>query len=230
MVLPYVYRCTHKITKQFYIGSRCANKIYSSEDILIYRTSSKKVKPIFDEFNVEIIADFFSKNDAYEFEQTLIFESKNDPLMINTSCFYGKLKFFTYGRSHTVEAKEKIRAAVTGRKMSAANQIRLKKLNTGKKRSNAVKLKLSVAHKGKRWYNNGLVTKKCHIPPEGFVLGRLITDTFNNRHRKNVNVSTRTRKKVKEANTGNRWYTNGVITVKSREPIEGFQIGRIFKK
>jgi hypothetical protein len=46
-VLPYVYKVVNRTTGEFYIGYREANKKPASEDILMYKTSSKKVKPIF---------------------------------------------------------------------------------------------------------------------------------------------------------------------------------------
>ena len=69
-VLPYVYVITHKETGQFYIGYRCNNKVPSSADLGIkYFTSSKKIKAIgFSSFNFIIVAEFFSKEAAFDFE------------------------------------------------------------------------------------------------------------------------------------------------------------------
>lgn len=66
MILPYVYKLTHKITGQFYIGYRAANKIIAEKDLGIkYFSSSKKVKELgFDNFNIEIVAMFFDSKDA----------------------------------------------------------------------------------------------------------------------------------------------------------------------
>jgi hypothetical protein len=95
-ILPYVYICIHKTTEEFYIGYRSANKVPSSEDLgKVYFTSSKRVKPIFEEFNFYIIAEFFDSNDAYNHEQTLIKDHFNDALCINQHYispdnFYGK--------------------------------------------------------------------------------------------------------------------------------------------
>lgn len=88
--LPYVYLCEHKITKEFYYGSRCANKINSSIDFPRYKTSSKKVKPRFNEFDWIILAEFFEASDAYDYEQLLIYENWNNPLSLNNSCFHLK--------------------------------------------------------------------------------------------------------------------------------------------
>jgi hypothetical protein len=83
-VLPYVYRLTHRTTGQFYIGFRCANKLPSSRDLgKIYFTSSKFVKSNFLEFDLFIIAEFFDKDSAYEFEQKIIKENFDHPLILN---------------------------------------------------------------------------------------------------------------------------------------------------
>jgi hypothetical protein len=85
MVLPYVYKLIHKITGQFYIGFRKANKIYSNQDIGVFYFSSSAVvnKLGFENFNIDIIAEFFKPEDAYEFEQNLIKENFKDQLILN---------------------------------------------------------------------------------------------------------------------------------------------------
>lgn len=91
--MPYVYIGTHSITGEVYIGYREKNvKLNrpSDIDLLMYRTSSKVVRPKFDEFNWQVIAEFMSGNDAYAFEQQLIHEHWGDPLLVNQSCHYGK--------------------------------------------------------------------------------------------------------------------------------------------
>lgn len=85
-ILPYVYLCTHRETGEYYIGYRFKNKTPSSEDIgKIYKTSSKLVSPRIDEFDCTVIAEFFTKEDAYDFEQELISESWGSPLLLNKS-------------------------------------------------------------------------------------------------------------------------------------------------
>jgi hypothetical protein len=84
MILPYVYKTTHRETGKFYIGFRCANKHPAEQDLGVkYFTSSKTVRESFCEYDVEIIAVFFSKASAYEFEQSLIGENFENPLLIN---------------------------------------------------------------------------------------------------------------------------------------------------
>ena len=92
-VKPYVYICVHHRTKQFYIGYRETNTKPSDTDLPLYRTSSKKVRKIFNEFTWYIVAEFNFGIDAYDFEQQLIFEHWGDPLLLNQNCHYGKRRF-----------------------------------------------------------------------------------------------------------------------------------------
>lgn len=91
--LPYVYMGTHKITNKFYIGYREMNNRPSHKDLYTYKTSSKVVKPIFNEFNWIILAEFYDGNDAYDFEQYLINSHWDNPLLLNKNCHYEKPRF-----------------------------------------------------------------------------------------------------------------------------------------
>ena len=90
---PYVYICSHKENGQFYIGYREINKVPSDIDLPKYKTSSKIVNPNFQDYNWYIIAEFFNGNDAYDFEQKLIYDNWRDPNLINKSCYYLKKRF-----------------------------------------------------------------------------------------------------------------------------------------
>lgn len=140
MVLPYVYKLTHKVTGQFYIGYRSANKNIAEEDIGVnYFSSSKKVKELgFENFNIEILAEFFTKNHAYDFEQEAISESFGDSLCLNQSCYYGYSRFDNTGNKHSDETKLKISLAHVG-----ANNC-----NYGKIFSQEHKNKLSLSKSG----------------------------------------------------------------------------------
>lgn len=115
MILPYVYWLTHKESKQFYIGYREANKLPSDQDILIYQTSSCKIKEMkFENFNFIIVAEFFKGDDAYDFEQRLIEENIINPLCLNKHYTkHGKKKFGfnkgTKGHKLSEETKNKLR-------------------------------------------------------------------------------------------------------------------------
>lgn len=92
-VRPYVYMGTHKLTKKIYIGYREANTKPSHIDLFDYRTSSRIVNPDFDQYDWYIVAEFNAGNDAYDFEQQLIFEHWDNPLLLNGTCHYGKQRF-----------------------------------------------------------------------------------------------------------------------------------------
>ena len=118
--LPYVYVCTHKITGYYYIGYRSANLVPSDIDLPKYKTSSLIVRPDFGNYNWLILAEFFNGDDAYDFEQQLISETWNDPLLLNEQHRHhcnGRFKS-KLGRIHSDETKEKIRQANLGKKYS----------------------------------------------------------------------------------------------------------------
>ena len=158
-VRPYVYICTHKITDEFYIGSRCYNiklNVVSHLDFPNYKTSSKTVKSNFDDYNWIIFAEFFNDKDAYDCEQQLIFENWNNPLLLNKMCHYGKNRFKPIvAYQHTEETKAKISAANKGKskirtpehaiKLSSAisksNSTRIVTPESNKKRSETMKLR-----------------------------------------------------------------------------------------
>lgn len=84
--MPYVYMCIHKESKQYYYGYRELNvslKRTSDIDLPLYKTSSKNIKPKFDQFDWIILAEFFNADHAYEFEQELIREHWGDPQLLN---------------------------------------------------------------------------------------------------------------------------------------------------
>lgn len=96
MVLPYVYKLTHKTTNHFYIGYRAANRVMSSQDLgIVYFTSSTVVQPIFAEFDILIVAEFFDGRSAWTFEQQLILEHWGDPLLLNRSVYKNSKCMFT---------------------------------------------------------------------------------------------------------------------------------------
>lgn len=114
--LPYVYRCTHKTSGEFYVGVRWANTVPSTDDIgIFYFSSSKRVKPRFHEFATEIIAEFFNKEDAFWFEQQLIAESWHDPACLNRQykTTNGDIRFKCTG--HTDESRLKMSMSHRGK-------------------------------------------------------------------------------------------------------------------
>lgn len=133
---PYVYICTHRVTGQFYIGSRYQNVTLfnrtSDVDFPQYKTSSKKVKPIFDEFDWVIIAEFFDSDSAYDFEHKLIREYWENSLLLNGVCWDGP-KRFKIPKERSPEHIAKIAASNKGKKHTLEQRAALSKAKTGKK-------------------------------------------------------------------------------------------------
>lgn len=168
---PYVYKLTHRETKQFYIGYREANKLPASEDIgSTYWSSSKLIKDIgFDKFDVEIIAEFFNADDAYRFENELIEEAFSNPLCLNKHYTNKELKRkFKHDKPHTAKAKKKMsealkkmpietRMAITaklrGRKQTQKAIEAMKQSKLGHVTSEETKLKISLSLQGEKHHN-----------------------------------------------------------------------------
>lgn len=117
---PYVYVCTHKETKEFYIGFRYKNVGLgrpSHIDLPLYRTSSKTVKPRFNEFDWVVIAEFFNSQDAYDFEQMLINNHWGNPLLLNRTNHYGaKTRFLRESAPKwTDQSRAKLSRSVKGK-------------------------------------------------------------------------------------------------------------------
>lgn len=92
----YVYKCTHLITGEFYIGYREANVkcgTPSHLDFPKYKTSSEIVRSEFYNFDWIILAEFNLATDAYDVEQELIWDDWGNPLLLNKNCQLGKKRF-----------------------------------------------------------------------------------------------------------------------------------------
>jgi hypothetical protein len=102
MFLPYVYIVRNRNTKKFYIGMRSANKVVAEQDLgTYYFTSSKHVKNNFQEFDKEIVAYFKDQISAFEFENNLIKEYWEDPLLLNKHYQKSMTKFSMTGAKRT---------------------------------------------------------------------------------------------------------------------------------
>jgi hypothetical protein len=147
-ILPYVYKCIHKATQEYYFGYRYANKVPSEKDLgFKYFTSSNYVKPRFNEFYYMILAEFFDKESAYDFEIQIITEHWGDPLLLNKHI--GDTKFVNNYSGNTSTPQQR-------------KKISLKK--KGVKRGH--------------WYNNGIkstLIKDTSLIPKGWVKGRLFS-------------------------------------------------------
>ena len=115
--LPYVYKLTHKLSGQYYFGFRCANVVPSYLDLGIkYFSSSRTIKELgFINFEIEILAEFFDKQAAYDFELSLIKEHINDPLNLNKAI---KGHLCPIRKYTTDEHRKKLSLALSGKKLS----------------------------------------------------------------------------------------------------------------
>jgi hypothetical protein len=181
MILPYVYKLTHKETNHYYIGYRCKNVAIGkkSEDDMgnTYFTSSKLINSNnINDYNIEIIAEFYKSDDAYDFEQDLIRENWEDDLLINDHYhheFAGRWK----NSEHTRETREKIRLSRLGQKRSKESIDKQIRSTEGKTLSEEHKKNLAISKMGDRNPNFGKIAHN-----------RLqLTDEERILHKKNLN-------------------------------------------
>lgn len=103
----YVYKITF-ISGLYYIGSRKCNKRLPQDDFLVkYFSSSKEVKNRInnnEKYTGEILSLFNDYEEAYLFEQQLIYSHINDEKCINKKCYHNRKGFGIISAS----AKEKI--------------------------------------------------------------------------------------------------------------------------
>ena len=122
MILPYVYKLVHKITGKFYFGYRSKNVsigLRSEDDLGIkYFTSSKYIRNNFSEYDYEIIAEFFTVDDAYAHEQSLIREHWGNPLLVNKH-YHGENKHQWRNTGHSMETREKMKGIKRSPEFSA---------------------------------------------------------------------------------------------------------------
>ena len=174
--MPYVYIGIHKITGEIYVGYREKNvqlKRTSDVDLFLYRTSSKTVRPAFDEYDWYIIAEFFTGSDAYDFEQALIYEYWGNPLLLNKNCRHGSKSRFKSqkgtgkGRVQTAEHRAKNSAANKGKTKgnkygpaSAETRAKQSLAGKGKPKPEGFGAKISATLKGRSSGRKGIVSSK----------------------------------------------------------------------
>lgn len=222
MILPYVYLLTHRTTGHFYFGYREKNKVASVDDLgKEYFTSSSYIKKIgFDNFDIQILAEFFNPVDAYDFEQELIKINKKDPLCLNRHYTNGNQ--FRYIRhpgiyKASAETRAKISAANKGKLVSESTRKKISDIHRGKivseetrqKISKAgigrtvteeTKQKISIATKGRprakfsdEWIANISAAQKRRIH------GPTSDETKEKLRQKALNMSPETKQKLKES-------------------------------
>lgn len=164
-VLPYVYQLTHKETGQFYIGVRFANKVPSSEDLgTHYFSSSNPVKELgFENFNSFIIAEFFDRISAINFEKDLITEHWNNFLNLNKNI--GGANFCDGPKSKETKIKMKapkseihklaISRALSGVPLSKERKQKISHARLNSDYETTDKHRLSLSLGLKRFYENG---------------------------------------------------------------------------
>lgn len=203
-IYPYVYRLDNPVTGEFYIGFRCANKVPSEQDLgHKYFTSSKLVKPRFYEFNYQIIAEFFDKDDAFKLEQELIKENLHNNLLLNKSCFSNNtLSFIRI--IVTDEHRRNISLGRQGIKFSAEHCHNISVGQRGKVISQETRLKLSNAgknriltdeHKNKigQAHKNKFVTEDTRLKLSSHAKGRILSEE----HKLRISLSTKGIPKIK---------------------------------
>ena len=95
----YTYKITEKETGKFYIGARGSKKDPLLDLGIKYFSSSGSLKSIIlekgiESFIFEIIKDSYkSWKEAYDEEQSMIFDNWENPLKMNKSCYYMKKDF-----------------------------------------------------------------------------------------------------------------------------------------
>ena len=163
--MPYVYQCTNPLTGEFYIGYREANvkkRRVSGEDLPKYKTSSKIVKSNFDKFQWMILAEFLTGDYAWEFEQSLIRDNWNNPLLLNANYqFNGIKKIRNKGSSkgkklgpHSVERRLKNSLSQIGNKRGPHSAEHKEKIGAAQRgipripRTEESKKKQSISTKG----------------------------------------------------------------------------------
>lgn len=154
MTVPYTYLLKHLPTGKFYYGCRFAEGCHPSEFWKEYKTSSKYVKELVeqygaDSFEYEIRKTFTDKLAARTWETKVLTKMK----VVIREDFLN----MTDNISISPEAASKGRKGKFGMFPNSQKQIdAIKKANTGLKRSEEVKRKMSESAKGRDAWNKGI--------------------------------------------------------------------------
>jgi hypothetical protein len=154
-VMPYVYYGVHKITGQFYFGSRTLKKQKNPSHVdfgTYYFTSSGYIKEMgFDNFDWIILAEFLDGKDALSFEDECIDKFWKHPLSLNfqkSGKNWNTLGIATNkGKKYSKDQCLNISKSLKGKPKSEEHKQNVSKNNGSRKIE--VRLKLSKAHIGK---------------------------------------------------------------------------------
>lgn len=157
---PYVYKLTNKDTGQFYIGYRFANKLPASQDFGIeYRSSSKAIiKEQFNQYNQEIIVEFYSEDreeasiSAYWYEQGLIKQYFKDPLCLNENYQDKETSKGIFRRTGLITEAHRTNMSTAQRNKKPASNIarkRMSEFQKGRLKTEEHRAKISEANRGK---------------------------------------------------------------------------------
>lgn len=153
MAKPYVYKLTHRDTGEYYIGYREANKKPARLDLgQEYFSSGKITKENFYQFRPEILQEFDTGDDAYDYEQSLIKNNRKDPLLLNKRYDSGEGLRFIFRGPHTDETKKKISSCGRGRRYTLSDSSKQKIQEAARKRprpSQQTKNKIAQSRIGK---------------------------------------------------------------------------------
>ena len=188
--MAYTYKLTHKLSGQFYFGSRQVNVLSPKEDLPIYQSSSKIVKEIgFENFEWEILAEFDSGDDAYDYENRLIKENFRNHLILNRHYRSdGKSRFKRSG-PHSNETKSKMSKSKRGKKIGPMSNDHKKKISEGLSgikfgpMSDIQKKKISDAQKGKKKKPLSEYQKECVSKAQS---GKIISENTKAKMRREV--------------------------------------------
>lgn len=218
----YLYCCIHPETKEHYIGVRLANKKPPIEDFgHVYRTSSKIVKPRFDEFENSILFESYDYDGLYQLEQMLIHSCflANKQILLNKMFIDvtksdGYQKYNSVGRSSVKKGKQN--SEETRKKISESNKGRnpwnrgithtdetkqkLKIASTGRKHSEETKQKMSEDRKGHISWNKGLTKESDNRVLKISNSNKGNPGTFTGKHH-----TDETKAKISMKNTGRRY-------------------------
>lgn len=145
-----------------------------------------------------------------------------------------KMRQANLGKHLSEETKRKISESNKGKKMSKESIEKMKKNNKGslgkhwnlssetKKNQSESKKGISTKWvKNTYWFNNGKINIRCEVCPEGFVKGRLLSESS-----KNKMLSTLKMDGTSKGSKGMHWWNNGIENVLSYECPEGFISGK----